>query len=214
MPRKFGNLSRKGNVKKRSLIATNKKEIDKLKKIVKKMPVDLNQDYHSGATGISSVISTLTESLRSDKPLTLMKTTLRATYEDPENDTNILRFILFMYKCEVVSGTIQPPVITDVLEANDVRAPTNFENRKKIRVLSDRFYLQGGVSASETLNYNLPAMRYLQVHRKYGAGKQLKATKDNSEVWQPFMLIKNNLDSSGTYFSYNIANIYTGGDEN
>jgi hypothetical protein len=42
----------------------------------------------------------------------------------------------------------------------------------------------------------------------------LKATKDNSEVWQPFMLIKNNLDSSGTYFSYNIANIYTGGDEN
>lgn len=214
MPRHYGNLSRKGNVKKRSLIAQNTKEIGKLKRFIRKKPVDLNQDYQSGATAISSVISILTESLRNEKPLTLLKTTLRATYEDAENDMNMLRFLVFFYKCEVVSGTIQPPDITDVLEANDVRAPTNFTNRKKIKVVSDRFYLQGGVSAQDTINYNLPAMKYIQVHRKYGAGKQLKATKDNGNVWQPFMLLKHNLDSSATYVSYNIRNIYTAGDEN
>lgn len=214
MPRRYGNLSRKGNVKKRSLIATNAKEIGKLKRFIRKKPVDLNQDYHSGATAISSVISVMTESLRNDKPLTLLKTTLRATYEDPENDTNMLRFLVFLYKCEVVSGTIQPPDITDVLESNDVRAPTNFVNRKKIKVISDRFYLQGGVSAGNILNYNLPAMKYIQVHRKYGAGKQLKATKDNGTVWHPYMLLKHNLVSAGTYVSYNIRNIYTAGDEN
>lgn len=205
MPRKNGNG--------KNSVGSNKKEIDRLKRLVKKQPLDINQDYNSGATGISSVFSILDESLRSEKPMCLLNTTLRATYEDPENDVNILRFIVFMYKCEVVSNVITPPDITDVLQANDVRAPLNFENRKKLRVISDRFYLQGGVSAGNTLNYNVPSMRYLHLHKKYGAGRQLKSTKDNNEVWHPFMLVKNHLDSSGTYFAYCISNIYTGGDQ-
>lgn len=208
----------KGKPKK--TVAQLQQEINKLakeqKRLTKKNPKEVVKGivYGSQSLNATGIVRDLVpQSLHQTKPTSITKVVMRfIASESTPNVANIVRFIAFWYKCEVVAGNIVNPTVLQVMELDDSKSTTDYTNRKNIRVIYDT-KLKGTLGAeaggaSLNFNFNLPQMRCFERTKNYKDGYKLDAIDNNDLVWHPFFLMVADSYNVGTLGTYSIDYFY------